>query len=230
MTQYDVAMIVVLVGTTLWGIWKGAAWQIAALASVILSAAVAIHSSAALAPYFGSDERWNRFLAIAIIYVVTSAAIWIVFRLVSGIIDRVQLKDFDRQLGAILGLAKGVLYCVILTFFAVTLTEPSREAVLQSRSGDLIARGIRRANPILPDDVRTWLGEYIDRLDKELTPTDRPGQQGELPRPTPGTPAPAPAASKATPVAPQPTTAPPAPAKESRGVLRDLFKPKTPSK
>jgi hypothetical protein len=55
---------------------------------------------------------------------------------------------------------------------------------MQSRSGDLIARGIRDANPILPADIRTWLGKYIDELDEKLhTPPQ------EVPK-GPGTPLP----------------------------------------
>ena len=112
---------------------------------------------------------------MAVLYVITAGAIWILFRLVSNIIDRVKLKEFDRQLGATFGLAKGVLYCVVITFFAVTLSESSRQVVLASRSGDLIARGIRNANPILPEDIRKYLGEYIDELDKGLhTPPQNP--------------------------------------------------------
>ena len=57
-------------------------------------------------------------------------AIWLVFRLVSGLIDRVRLKEFDRQMGALFGAAKGVLLCVAITFFAVTLSTQARTAVL----------------------------------------------------------------------------------------------------
>jgi membrane protein required for colicin V production len=183
---YDFVMLAVLVGAMLFGAWKGVAWQLAALGSVVVSAAVAVHSSAALAPYFSAHEPWNRFFAMLILFVATGGAIWLVFRLVSGIIDRLKLKEFDRQLGALFGLAKGVLYCVILTFFAVTLSESARQMVLESRSGDLIARGIRNANPILPDDVRTWLGKYIDELNEklhappqEVSPESRVPQSGE---------------------------------------------------
>jgi membrane protein required for colicin V production len=49
---YDVIMLVVLAGSTLFGVWKGMAWQVASLASVVVSGAVAVHSSAAVAPYF----------------------------------------------------------------------------------------------------------------------------------------------------------------------------------
>ena len=165
---YDIVMLVVLGGMTLLGVWRGMAWQIAALASVVVSAVVAVNVSPSLAPLFGVEEPWNRFLAMLILYTVTAGTIWLLFRLVSNVIDRVKLKEFDRQLGSMFGLAKGALYCVIITFFAVTLSESSRQMVLQSRSGDFIARGIRHANPILPEDVRTWLGKYIDELDEKL--------------------------------------------------------------
>ena len=165
---YDILMLGVLVGMALYGVWKGMAWQVAALASVILSALVAINCSPGLAPMISADEPWNRIIAMLILYVVTAGAIWILFRLISNVIDRIKLKEFDRQLGALFGLAKGVLYCVVITFFAVTVSEKSRTWVLESRSGGLIARGIRHANPILPEDVRTWLGKYIDELDEKL--------------------------------------------------------------
>ncbi len=165
---YDFLMLAVLVGAALWGAWKGVVWQIAALASVLLSAAVALHFSRPLAPYFSAHEPWNRFLAMLVLYAAVALAIWLVFRFVAGIINRLQLKEFDRQLGTLFGLAKGALYCVIITFFAVTLSEPARQSVLESRSGGLIARAIRNANPILPDDVRHWLGKYIDELDAKL--------------------------------------------------------------
>jgi len=143
---------------------------LAALGSIILSAAVSVHCSAALTPYIhiSQHEPWNRFLAMFLLFAATSAAIWLLFHLVSGLINRLKLKEFDHQLGALFGLLKGILFCVVITFFAVTLSESARRLVLQSNSGDLIARGIRDAAPILPDDVRHWLGKYIDELDEKL--------------------------------------------------------------
>jgi membrane protein required for colicin V production len=177
---YDLLMLVVLLGTLVFGVWKGMAWQLAALGAVILSAVAAMYGSAGLAQHISAQEPWNRFLAMLIVYVVVAGVIWLAFRLVARVIDRLKLHEFDRQLGAVFGLAKGVLYCVIITFFAVTLSETSREMVLQSRSGDLIARGIRDANPVLPDDVRKWLGKYIDELDAKLHEPPHPGTSDPL--------------------------------------------------
>ncbi len=173
---YDIVMLVVLLGATLLGAWKGMVWQLAALASLLVSAAVALHFSAPLAPYFSATEPWNRFLAMLVLYILTSLAIWLLFRMVSGIVNRVKLREFDRQMGALFGLAKGVLFCVVITFFAVTLSESARQMVLKSYSGDAIARLTRNANPILPEDVRGVIGKYIDELDQKLKPDTQPPQ------------------------------------------------------
>jgi membrane protein required for colicin V production len=173
---YDIVMLVVLLGAAILGAWKGMVWQLASLAAIVVSGGVAVHFSTPLAPYFSATEPWNRFLAMLVLYILTSLAIWLLFRMVSGIVDRVKLKEFDRQMGALFGLAKGILLCVVITFFAVTLSESARQMVLKSYSGDAIARLTRNANPILPEDVRTVLGKYIDELDHKLDPNTLPPQ------------------------------------------------------
>ncbi|MBN2578123.1 MAG: CvpA family protein [Pirellulales bacterium] len=171
---YDIIMLVVLVGTLLFGVWKGMAWQAASLGSLVLSAVVALQFGDSLAPYISAEAPWNRYLAMFVLYLGTSLTIWVVFRLVSKAIDRVKLKEFDRQLGALFGLAKGVLLCVVITFFAVTLSETARQAVLKSYSGYAIAQLTRHAGPVLPEDVRAVIGKYIDELDHKLDPNTPP--------------------------------------------------------
>ena len=67
---------------------------------------------------------------------------------------------------------QGVLWCTVITFFAVTLSESARQSVLHSRSGYYTALLIQHARPILPDDVRNLLGRYIDELDRRLDPNE----------------------------------------------------------
>jgi len=185
---YDIVMLVVLVGTTLFGAWKGMAWQLASFASLVVSCVVATRFSPTLAPYLSEQEPWNRFLAMLVLLLGTSLAVWLLFRLVAGIIDRVRLREFDRQMGGLLGLAKGILLCLVITFFAVTLSERLRAAVLASRSGYYTAVLIRRARPVLPDEVRNVVGKYLDQLDRELTRPLAPEPQ--LSRPAPSQPRP----------------------------------------
>ena len=171
---YDFLMIAVLFLCTLFGAWKGMAWQLAALASLLVSGIVAMRLSGPIAPYFGAVSPWNRCIAMLLRYVGTSLVIWLLFNLVSGFISRLRLKEFDRQLGGVFGAIKGLLWCVVITFFAVTLSEPARQGVLKSYSGYYIAVLTHRAAPLLPPEVRAVLGKYIAELDRKLDPKTPP--------------------------------------------------------
>ncbi len=174
MQPYDALMLGVLGLTTLLGAWRGMAWQIASLASIGLSYLTAVKFSGQFAPMFGDEAPWNRFAAMLALYLGTSMAVWLGFRVVSGMIDRVKLKEFDRQLGAVFGAAKGVLFCLVITFFAVTLSAVGRDQVLKSRSGTYIAQLIDRGGPMLPREVHDVLAPYLEQLDKELDPAYQP--------------------------------------------------------
>lgn len=169
---YDFVMLVILLGATLFGAAKGMAWQVASLASMLLSGTIAVRFYDQAAPYFGSTRPWNQFAAMLALYIGANMGIWLLFRIVAGMIDRVRLKEFDRQVGAVFGALKGVVLCVIITFFAVTLSTVSRDTVLRSRSGVYIAQIIDRAQEVLPEDVHDMIGPYLDRLDRELDPLD----------------------------------------------------------
>ncbi len=171
---YDFVMLAVLAGCTAFGAWKGMAWQVAAIASVLVSVIVATRASGALAPLFGQQEPWNYAAAMLVLYVATSFIIWLAFRGIAKVINRVQLKEFDRQLGATFGLARGVLWCLIITFFVVTLSESGRQKVLRSYTGYYAAIVVHRATPLLPTKLRETLGAYIQKLNDKLDPTTPP--------------------------------------------------------
>jgi membrane protein required for colicin V production len=169
MQAYDVIMLIVLAATTFLGFRKGLAWQIASLAAIFFSYFVAMQFRDVVAAYLRTDPPWNRFLAMLILYLVTSLAIWILFQLVRGFIDRAKLKEFDQQLGAIFGLLKGGALCVVITFFAVTLLgEGFRQQVIESRSGLYIARLLDRADTVMPTGIHDFLDPYLLELDERL--------------------------------------------------------------
>ena len=169
MSAYDILMIVVLLGAMVFGAWKGMAWQLASLASLVLSYFAALKFSPQLAPFISDQAPWNRFLAMLVIYLGTSIAIWLIFRVVASLIDRVKLKEFDHQLGALFGLAKGVLLCVAITFFAVSLLPgEQKEIVLTSHSGHYIGLLISEAHAVMPEEIHDVLHPYLFKLKKDL--------------------------------------------------------------
>jgi hypothetical protein len=64
----------------------------------------------------------------------------------------------------------------VITFFAVTLSEGSRQAVLRSYSGKFIAQVTQRAGPAIPREIRDVLGKHIDRFERRLEPDAPPDE------------------------------------------------------
>lgn len=175
MQVYDFVMIAVLLGATLFGFVKGMAWQIASLASLVVSYFVALRFSSQIAPVFGDSEPWNRFVAMLVIYMVCSFAIWVLFRAVAGAIERVKLREFDRQLGALFGFAKGVLLCAVITFFAVTLLPPEqKQSVVASRSGRYIGVLLDKTRAAVPPEYSDVVQPYLDKFEQRLDPNYLP--------------------------------------------------------
>lgn len=172
MELYDVLMIGVLVAATLFGAWKGLVWQLASLAAIIASYLVALRFREPVSQFVHASPPWNVFVAMLVLYVGTSLAIWIAFRMVSQFIDRMKLKEFDRQIGALFGFAKGLLLCVLVTLFAVTLLgENQRQAIVRSRSGNYIAQLLDKSSAVMPRELHEVLDPYINRLDQQLQPS-----------------------------------------------------------
>jgi membrane protein required for colicin V production len=163
MQTYDLIMLAVLVGATLLGAWQGMAWQVASFASVVLSYLVACAFREPVAELIPAGPPWDRPLAMLILFVGTSLVIWIIFQVVSRFIDRLKLKEFDRQVGAVIGLAKGVVLCVVVTLFAVALVDDARrQAIIESYSGYCIAEVIKQADPLIPAEVQEVLDAALD--------------------------------------------------------------------
>jgi membrane protein required for colicin V production len=179
---YDIVMLVVLVGATLFGAVKGFAWQLASIASIVVSYLVAYHFREPFSQSIHADPPWNRFLAMLILYVGTSLVIWVAFRMVSGSIDRLKLKEFDRQIGALFGLAKGALYCSLITLFAVTLLgDQIREKIVVSKSGRYIADVLNKSEAIIPPEIQEVVDPYLKRFDERFHNTASTSENGSSP-------------------------------------------------
>jgi membrane protein required for colicin V production len=169
MQAYDVLMVIVLMLAVLWGAWKGLAWQIASIASIGLSYFVALRLRLPVAGLIDATPPWNMFLAMLILFLGTALFVWIGFNVVSDFIERVKLKEFDKQLGAVFGAAKGALLCVLITLFSVALLgDAQRQAICNSKSGYYIAVFLDRTGMMIPHELHGVLAPYLDRLDRSI--------------------------------------------------------------
>ncbi|MDG2471095.1 MAG: CvpA family protein [Pirellulaceae bacterium] len=166
MEPYDLIMLAILGVSVFFGFLKGFAWQIASVAAFAVSYFVAAQFHQATADYFAISP----FVAMFGLFILTSLAIWIQYGFVHRQIERMQLKSFDRQIGAIVGLGSGLVICLIATFFSMTIfVETMGQKVVQSKSGAYIAKVIDQLDGVLPEGVQEKIQPYLKELDDKLT-------------------------------------------------------------
>ena len=105
-----------------------------------------------------------------ILYVGTSLVIWIAFRFVSDFIDRLKLKEFDRQLGALLG--SGERGLAVRHRHAVRgdacFPKPNAAASFNRIPVSTLRRAWTNRTTMLPPQVHEVLDPYIHSLDQRL--------------------------------------------------------------
>ena len=169
METYDIIMLIVFASAGIYGAIKGFAWQLASIASIAVSYFVACRFREPVSQSIVAEPPWNKFLAMLILFVGTSLVVWVGFNMIRRTIDRMKLKEFDRQIGAVFGLFKGALYCTLITLFAVTLMgEAVRSRIVASKSGRFIARNLDRSESVFPPEIHQFVRPYLERFDAQF--------------------------------------------------------------
>ncbi len=170
MQVYDIIMLAVLLAAIGFGAWKGLSWQLASLSAIFVSYFVALELKDSVARSLGVTQQWEVIVVMLVLYLITSLLIWVIFGYIRKVIDKVKLQDFDRHAGAVLGAVKGVVLCLIITLFAVSLLGDSQKhSVCCSYSGYFMAKLIDKIDVAMPAEVKQTIGPYLDKLDQELT-------------------------------------------------------------
>lgn len=167
MTAYDGVMALIVFYTLVHGYFRGAAWQVAPLLSLVLGYMIAMPMSVTMAQYFGPPPL-NRLFALVAIYILVSTTVYLLVRSFRDGVDKAKLTEVDRHLGAILGGVKGVLVTLVSTCILLIYFPSMRDVVLKSESSSIAARMIGRIYPILPKAMHTLLDPYLKRLDEQL--------------------------------------------------------------
>jgi membrane protein required for colicin V production len=130
MTEFDYAVLGILVLSALFAAWRGlvrevlalAGWVAAFLAAVLYSGNVATMLSPSLG---GSGLRY--LAAFALVFVGTLIVFALIAWALSKFLRAIGLGFLDRFLGAVFGLARGLLIVVALVLFAGLTTLPKRD-------------------------------------------------------------------------------------------------------
>ena len=172
MQVYDIMILIIVGWLTLRGVMKGMVSQLASLAAVILSFWSAVHFGPILEPIMRSavnaQAPWDKVLAITIAFAGASIAVMLLQRVLAKIISAIRLKKFDHLCGALFGFLKGVLIGMIITFFAVMLSEQTRKMATDSHSGKVLVRLIQRTQDLLPEDVSALIDSNLEGFQQQI--------------------------------------------------------------
>ena len=167
MTIYDGVMALIVVYTVIHGFWRGAAWQIAPIVSLVAGYMIAMPMSVTAAHWFGQPPL-NRLFALVSIYILVSLTVYLFFRSFREGVEKAKLTEFDRHFGAILGGLKGLLVTLSATCILLIYVPPSREIILKSESSSIAAKLISTIYPVLPHAMHVLLEPYLHKLGDQL--------------------------------------------------------------
>ena len=169
MSFYDIVMLVVLGGAIWFGFWKGLAWQVASVAAVCVSYIVAVNFREPVSHFIQAEEPWNRIGAMLVLFLATSIVIWIIYARIKGTIQRMELKGFDRQAGAMMGALKGVLLAMVITIFSVSLLGPkAHDSIHTSKFGPYFISGISKLSAIVPAELFEYIRPHVDNFHQQI--------------------------------------------------------------
>ncbi|MFN0055558.1 MAG: CvpA family protein [Planctomycetales bacterium] len=162
---YDLCMLGLLAYTTIRGASKGIAWQLAAIAALVLCFAFATPLSLAVAPAIHLDPPLNRWVAMLGIYLGFSFGCFAIARMARGWLEALKFEEYDRHLGALFGLLKGATLCLVITFFSVCLIESARGFVLHTRTGRLAGQVFHSLRGVMPAELDSVLAPYLKKFE-----------------------------------------------------------------
>lgn len=176
MIWYDGVILALLVYTAWSGAQKGLITQLAWIAAIILCFKFADKLAPAIEPQINVEQPLRHWIAMFVLYLGFSLGSFLLARIMNSWLEKAKFKDFDRHLGGVLGLIKGVVIALVATFFAITLSESLKSTVLKSKTGEFACYVLDNVEPLTPE----YFHEYLAKYREELAPI----HEGHLGQPT----------------------------------------------
>ncbi|MDR2643485.1 MAG: CvpA family protein [Planctomycetaceae bacterium] len=168
MSVFDIVVLLILFLFAIRGLSSGMISQVISVGSYVVCWVVSTWFSFLVAPLIPAEPPWNNIGAIIILFAVTMIAIHFVHSFIKKLIEKFRLVKYDRVLGLLLGLVKGLLLCMVITFFAAMLCEKSRQMVLVSKSGNMISQLIVRIGCFIPEESGKILKAQIELFNEQV--------------------------------------------------------------
>ncbi len=186
---YNVLVVCVLLFFLVRGASRGLVWQLAGILGIMLCITFAGSASKVIGPHINLPQPTNQWAVMFITYMLASLVAFGFARTLNGWIEKMEMKEYNRHLGAVFGLLKGALLVLIMTFMIVTFSEKTRNSLKDSQAAHIAARIIHQIEPLVPDKLNGAVNKYIQMFDatgfvahdpNEETEEVLPGDMGDV--------------------------------------------------
>ncbi len=153
MTAFDLAVLGIVGLSTVFAFWRGLVRVVVSLVALVAAVLAAIHLSPSVANALTalSDNAATRYIAaFALIFIVVVLVGALLGWALSRAIRAIGLGFVDRMLGALFGVARGVLIVVVLVVLAGLTTLPRQEWWQNSFLAPPLALAALSLRPWLP--------------------------------------------------------------------------------
>ena len=155
----------VLLLSMLLGAWRGLVYELMSLAAWVAAFVLAqwlAQDVAQMLPFLQSAAEKVRYAAaFVLVFVLTLFAAGFLSWLLKKVVETVGLRPVDRALGALFGVARGVLLLLVATV-VVQLLGMASQPWWQEAQGpvwlDVLLNGLK---PVLPEALRVYLPQRI---------------------------------------------------------------------
>lgn len=158
---YDLLVLAILGYFALRGAARGLLSQLASIAAIVVCFVFSESFSAVFGPMVNLTPPLNNWVAMAGAYLVCTVIAFGLARVLDDWVARAKLESFNQHLGFLFGLAKGVVLCLVMTFFLVTLSPAARSSLSNSKAAYAAAHIMDKLHPIMPEKLQEALAKYL---------------------------------------------------------------------
>jgi len=156
MTAFDFTMLGVVVVSIAISIWRGLVREVMSLLSWLLALWVAARYSIEFADFLPAaiaNPSARYITAFIVLFLGTVIVLELIGVLLAKLLRAVGLAFLDRALGAVFGLARGVLVAWILTLLGGLTSLPQQEWWRDSLYAPPLQAAVLAVRPLLPSEI-----------------------------------------------------------------------------
>jgi len=160
MTILDYSVIALVLLSALWGLWRGVVREIVSLLGWVVALVAAIlfgGDMGAILPGSLENPAARYLLGMVLVLVLVLLLAWLLGWLVHKLLHAAGLGWFDRGLGVIFGLMRGLLVVLVLFFVAGLTKLPQERWWRQSLLAPYLQQVVLGLRPMLPQEVNKRL-------------------------------------------------------------------------